>query len=230
VSHKQISSYSDSCLVFSLIRAQSQQPNGVCLAVVLDKNEIKNMLQYRKSKDHLVLVPKRFLTGLHNVMTDCALHRIPEDGFFSRYVKQLIGKDHPISLLYIPGDDRPVSKCSAFESHSVDKNLMFHATINNQRVRVWMDTGSTHCFAGHRLMNKLNCKLTASPFKSVQTANGTDNQILGSANLQVKFCEADVQTGWDMTVSFLPQFLRGVDLIIGCDWMVQHACHLMLDK
>ncbi len=34
--------------------------------------------------------------------------------------------------------------------------------------------------------SRLNCKLTASPFKSVQTANGTDNQMLGDANLQVK--------------------------------------------
>jgi hypothetical protein len=31
-------------------------------------------------------------------------------------------------------------------------------------------------------------------------------------------------------VSFLPQFLKGVDIIVGQDWMLKHSCYILFDQ
>ncbi len=70
--------------------------------------------------------------------------------------------------------------------------------------------------------------------KGVETANEQNNQILGSADLKLHF--QDTLQGrtppvpWNMTVSFLPQVLKGVDIIVGQDWMLEHSCHILFDQ
>ncbi len=117
--------------------------------------------------------------------------------------------------LKVPGDSRPLAKCTAVDSHAIDKHLMFNATVQGKRVRIWLNTRATHCFADERLKDLLKLDLQPSQLKGVETANGHNNQILGSADLKVKFTDAPLYQSWDMTVSFLPQFLKGVDLMAG---------------
>ena len=185
---------------------------------------------HRPSEDSTLIVPKRFLTGLQFIMTDCSMMTVPVDSPYHKFFQQGRRRIETVVQLKVPGDSRPQAKCTAIDNQTIEKHLMFNGAVQGKRVRIWLDTGATHCFAGERLKNLLNIDLQPAQLKGVETANGHNNQILGSAKLKVKFTDAPIQQSWDMTVSFLPQFLKGVDLIVGQDWMLKHACHILFDE
>ena len=163
-------------------------------------------------------------------MTDCSMMTVPVDSPYHKIFQQGRKRIETVVQLKVPGDLRPQAKCTAVDSQTIEKHLMFNGTVQGKRVRIWLDTGATHCFAGERLKNLLKLDLQPSQLKGVETANGHNNQILGSSDLKVKFTDAPIHHSWDMNVSFLPQFLKGVDLIVGQDWMIKHACHILFDE
>jgi hypothetical protein len=185
---------------------------------------------HRPPGDSILIVPKRFLTDLHFIMTDCSMTTAPADSHYHKFFQQGRKRIEIVVQLQVPGDLRPQAKCTTVDSQTIEKHLMFNGTVQGKRVRIWLDIGATHCFARERLKNLLKIDMQPSQLKGVETTNGHNNQMLGSADLKVKFTDAPIQQSWDMNVSFLPLFLKGVDLIVGQDWMLKHAYHILFDE
>jgi predicted aspartyl protease len=146
------------------------------------KSDTKQYLMHRPSEDSTLIVPKRFLTGLQFIMTDCSMMTVPVDSPYHKFFQQGRKRIETVVQLKVPGDLRPQAKCTAIDNKTIEKHLMFNGTVQGKRVRIWLDTGATHCFAGERLKNLLKVDLQPSQLKGVETANGHNNQILGSAD------------------------------------------------
>ena len=80
-----------------------------------------------------------------------------------------------------------------------------------------MDSGATSCFAGERLCRQLQAQLQLSDISSVEVANRKKSNLLGAMDIQLEMGGRK----WPIRVQVLPHFLKGVDLIIGQDWMQQ---------
>jgi hypothetical protein len=134
---------------------ESQSPSLPSSTVCQIKSDTKQYLMHRPPGDSVLIVPKRFLTGLHFIMTDCNMMTIPVDSPYHKIFQQGRKRIETVVQLKVPGDLRPQVKCTAEDSHTIEKHLMFNGTVQGKRVRIWLVTGATHCFAGERLKNLL---------------------------------------------------------------------------
>jgi predicted aspartyl protease len=151
------------------------------LKLALKKSDVKQYLQYRPKETTLLLVPKKHLHGLQYILTDCAGFQVlPPNSKYYKEMNQSFSAPTTIVSVLVPTDTRTKAKCNSINNTN-DKHLMFNATISGKRVRVWFDTGATHCFAGEMLKNLLNLTLKPSHIKGVETANGHNNQVLASS-------------------------------------------------
>jgi hypothetical protein len=91
----------------------------------------------------------------------------PVDSPYHRFFQQGRQRIEPVVQLKVSGDLRPQAKCNAIDNQTLEKHLMCNGTVQGRRVRIWLDTGATHCFAGERLKNLLKLELQPSHLKGV---------------------------------------------------------------
>ena len=118
----------------------SMAPDSQFIKVCHSKSDTKQYLMHRPTGHSILIVPKRFLTGLHYIMTDCSMMTEPVDSPYHKFFQQGRKRVEPVVQLKVPGDVRPQAKCTAVDSQAIDKHLMFNATVQGKRVRIWLDT------------------------------------------------------------------------------------------
>lgn len=215
---------------FKLIKPFTETP--VELTVGHDKNEVKRFLEFRHPRRILLLTSRRFLSGLQRFSKGCTVVHSwgPEESFACEARVSIGCPKGAVILLNIPPDLRSRERCHSVASEDSLPSMRFAGTISQHRshqIKVWLDTGATACFAGDQLAKRLGLCLTDSSIHSVEVADGKRQSLLGSAKLHVSMGGVG---NWPVVVHFLPHFLKGVDLILGQDWMKEYGCILNLES
>ena len=102
---------------------------------------------------------------------------------------------------------------SSFGPHEL---LRFHGTINERRVRVLVDDGSTHNFLNYTLVKKLRLAQVPSSHKYVVSLmNGIDTDVWDK---EVKDVSLEVQ-GHMMKLDFHVMHMTRADVVLGREWL-----------
>lgn len=121
-------------------------------------------------------------------------------------------------LLYHVNAASPVAVCPALSQSATPLTMVFTGRVKHVQLRTLFDSGATHSCMSHAQCKALGLYPSASALTHVTTANGTVTAVLGSVTFQIRW--GPISTF--VSVLVLPDFVAGLDLIVGEDFLSQH--------
>lgn len=169
-----------------------------------------------------IVVPKwggkwrKLLKGMTKVIeypAGTALFDVPDSTAARR---KLPGCPWPIQVYWDPPSTPPTL---GFRSKRRSQlKMTFRASFAGLQGVALADTGASNCFTSSALVNKLGLKVHTAGHSKVELASGKTQALLGTVNIPMRLGKSK-QT---VTAFVMDDFLEGVDLILGEDWMDNH--------
>jgi hypothetical protein len=113
-----------------------------------------------------------------------------------------------------PHDSQPIISCHALSGFSAPQTFKVVGFLKKQKVKVLIDSGSTHNFINKKLATRLNCFIYPAPGFQVLIADGGTISCSGKCH-SIKISMGDYQLDTPMYVISM-----GVaDIILGVQWL-----------